>query len=355
MGQITIKNNLLEGQAAPIYIKTAGSVEIVGNYFEGSTAHKVSVFGDGNNSWCPLRIFGNNHSSNGVRLFTYELKGMMITDLKDVGSISFNLNLSQCLVLEAQLDSRMYFVTVDRSYFAIPQNDDTTIDTPILNLPITPNTIYDGVACLRTPSENRVGDSYKNMTKTIETGDYRIVAFVRSEHESNAFWLVDNANSVTFTKEMRNLRTGNVYMFVHDITVATQISGTNKVQFGWRMGTAGSISGSSINFYTNNHRYLPKTNVRSFSASTVVLADLQNPKKADNIYIPAVLKPLYYNGSSWVDGNGYTPALNHGDTASRPATLTSSDIGFSYFDTTIGKMIVWNGSTWVNMDGSALS
>lgn len=40
------------------------------------------------------------------------------------------------------------------------------------------------------------------------------------------------------------------------------------------------------------------------------------------------------------------------DTA-RP-TLTSSSEGYQYYDTTLKKMILWNGSAWVNIDGSAL-
>lgn len=35
--------------------------------------------------------------------------------------------------------------------------------------------------------------------------------------------------------------------------------------------------------------------------------------------------------------------------------ITNPDAGFSIYDSTRGKMIVWNGSAWVNMDGSALS
>ena len=41
-----------------------------------------------------------------------------------------------------------------------------------------------------------------------------------------------------------------------------------------------------------------------------------------------------------------------GDTAHRPLPANP---GFNYFDTTLGKMIVWDGTAWVNMDGTALS
>ena len=43
-----------------------------------------------------------------------------------------------------------------------------------------------------------------------------------------------------------------------------------------------------------------------------------------------------------------------GITANRPA-VADVPVGCTYFDTTLGKMIVSNGTAWVNMDGTALS
>lgn len=40
--------------------------------------------------------------------------------------------------------------------------------------------------------------------------------------------------------------------------------------------------------------------------------------------------------------------------SSRP-TLTSDDAGFTILDKSLGKMILWNGTAWVNMDGSAIA
>jgi hypothetical protein len=46
---------------------------------------------------------------------------------------------------------------------------------------------------------------------------------------------------------------------------------------------------------------------------------------------------------------------NNGTTATRP---TEDEflipVGFIYFDTTLGKSIVWNGTAWRNMDGTSL-
>lgn len=43
-----------------------------------------------------------------------------------------------------------------------------------------------------------------------------------------------------------------------------------------------------------------------------------------------------------------------GDTLSRP-TLTTSDEGLEYYDSTLKKKILWNGTAWVNLDGTQLS
>ena len=73
-----------------------------------------------------------------------------------------------------------------------------------------------------------------------------------------------------------------------------------------------------------------------------------------------------YNKAIYIDNNGdyrypdgYLARLNgvtirrSGTTAQRP-TLDNTFIGFTYYDTTIQKFIMWNGTAWRNMDGTAL-
>lgn len=42
-------------------------------------------------------------------------------------------------------------------------------------------------------------------------------------------------------------------------------------------------------------------------------------------------------------------------TSSERPNLTNLDEGFEYYDTTLKKKIIWNGTTWVNLDGTELS
>lgn len=48
------------------------------------------------------------------------------------------------------------------------------------------------------------------------------------------------------------------------------------------------------------------------------------------------------------------PCVLNDTTANRPTLGTNEDLGFQYYDTTLKKYIVWNGTEWTNMDGTAL-
>ena len=65
-------------------------------------------------------------------------------------------------------------------------------------------------------------------------------------------------------------------------------------------------------------------------------------------------RPTWWNGIEWINNNGYNSEyLTKGTTTQRP-TLSSADEGFEYYDSTLKKKVLWNGTAWVNMDGSSL-
>lgn len=70
-------------------------------------------------------------------------------------------------------------------------------------------------------------------------------------------------------------------------------------------------------------------------------------------YDSTIKKKILWNGITWVnlDGNSLN-IKKSGTTAERPANV---EIGFIYKDTTLNKLIIWEGSKWVNLDGSELS
>lgn len=95
-----------------------------------------------------------------------------------------------------------------------------------------------------------------------------------------------------------------------------------------------------------------------------VLADIGVYDQRTDISVPPSvvnsIRNYGQNGLGYYDGfkarlfNGLSLAIQRGDTASRPA-LISADAGFQYYDSTLKKSILWNGTAWVNMDGTALA
>lgn len=76
--------------------------------------------------------------------------------------------------------------------------------------------------------------------------------------------------------------------------------------------------------------------------------------KGEFVYNVNTNKAGWWNGTEWVDNNGYSVNyITKGTTSKRPI-LTSTSDGFEYYDTTLKKKVIWNGKAWVNMDGSSL-
>ena len=70
-----------------------------------------------------------------------------------------------------------------------------------------------------------------------------------------------------------------------------------------------------------------------------------------SIYNSTIEKIVTWDGSKWVSDNGIYK--DKGSTSERP-TLTSTDEGCEYYDSTLKKKILWNGTEWTNMDGTTL-
>lgn len=64
--------------------------------------------------------------------------------------------------------------------------------------------------------------------------------------------------------------------------------------------------------------------------------------------------PVWWTGSKWVTSTGVSSDIPiKGATNQRPV-LTLNEDGFEYYDSTLKKKILWNGTSWVNVDGTAL-
>ena len=104
--------------------------------------------------------------------------------------------------------------------------------------------------------------------------------------------------------------------------------------------------GSTVDLST--YTLLPNS-ISATSSGTSTNRPTVSPAMIGTTYFDTTLgKPIYWNGSVWVDKDGYTAASNHGTTANHP-TLASTDTGFEYFDTTLGEMNVWSGTKWIQL------
>lgn len=60
------------------------------------------------------------------------------------------------------------------------------------------------------------------------------------------------------------------------------------------------------------------------------------------------------NTITYYDAYGYTYSRVRGSTDQRPS-LTYTDAGFQFYDNVLKKTILWNGTAWTNLDGTALA
>lgn len=60
---------------------------------------------------------------------------------------------------------------------------------------------------------------------------------------------------------------------------------------------------------------------------------------------------ISWDGNKWVDADGFTAALKKGTTAQRPTILTNTDNGFVYYDETLNKIIQYYNGVWLDLLG----
>ena len=88
-------------------------------------------------------------------------------------------------------------------------------------------------------------------------------------------------------------------------------------------------------------------------------SDLAQSDKGYPYYDSLINAKIYWGGAYWYDVYGNN--LNNvtalrGDTNTRTAmSLDTRNEGLIFYDTTLHKYVLWNGTAWVNMDGTALS
>lgn len=93
---------------------------------------------------------------------------------------------------------------------------------------------------------------------------------------------------------------------------------------------------------------------------TEILANIEYAKAVDGDSFLIKANNTLYNaikyGDKFIDNNGFTFVTQRkGAYTERPTTLSSNDIGFQYYDTTVQKPIYWDGSKWKDSLGDNTS
>lgn len=106
--------------------------------------------------------------------------------------------------------------------------------------------------------------------------------------------------------------------------------------------------------YINNDGVWSKYVENSVTNGSTDNRPILTEQDIDYSYFDTTLgKPIFWNGTSWIDADTYnSDALRIGSTTQRP---TNVSVGFRYFDTTLNKPIIWNGSRWIEADSATAS
>lgn len=153
---------------------------------------------------------------------------------------------------------------------------------------------------------------------------------------------------------VNNYFEGNYYLY--DINFDTQVDDALEIiqlinTSLYNLYKLTACSGRSI-IITNDTVCRIYRNVVTYDIS---LLDTYNKQTGIQYFNTELNKPVYWDGTNWLNADGYKSSYKRkGPTSERP-TLDSTDVGYQYYDTTLNKYICWNGTAWVNMDGSALA
>lgn len=227
--------------------------------------------------------------------------------------------------------------------------------------------------------QNAAGDTYNvynNCNLTIDSGTWQWIRQSKlynctlNYKTTTAFQLIDSeVINCTFDYSQKADTAFSTYFIISGKVFINglQIVSTKAVNASNAINVSNDVSGSILRniFFSDNTTYTYFSSGLAPLQNVVVKNDTALQYKHngtlpnDMRYIGAVslkdnMKPLWWNGVAWRDALGHKDLPSKGTTADRP-TAENAEVGFTYFDTTLGKMIVSNGSAWVNMDGSALS
>ena len=190
-----------------------------------------------------------------------------------------------------------------------------------------------------------------NMTAYINKERNKIIIKVKGKYTKICISTIPeiNINSYNITKDIYDSYVNNLDDFINLPCIPLQSNFANLPEINENINIPFFIN--DINSYCTVHYPDKKLN----SVIPKISTDSYNDKVNIGFVAQKYGKIVMWNGTNWVNLDGYSnDYLRKGTTNNRPS-LKSEDEGFEYYDTTLKKKILWEGTKWVNLDGTDLT
>lgn len=325
-GPVRISYNSLESSTDCIYIRTTLPLEIIGNQFEGMHGDYIANITGLYEQIGQPQNYPSENPRNIVPGFTIKNNYYCEGTWGDV-NLPFLLY-GYIYQPDIKNNTNIRFINYAFNNFVLGKKStyDNLFITPIGCIKKYKSDLYissnnkmnliedDGIGCVYVNSDNYNDEFGKIKLDVVNGGTNQVVVFMIKFIENGHFVLSATSNNGASTLPGRFYKLDNnhfeinrwytLFMLIKDIP-------SNENEYFYL-----SVQG---------HYLLSTPTIFGFGNTTTI--DMSKLAYFDN-------KPV-------------------GSTAVRNA-LTSLYAGFEYFDTDLGKMVVYNGSAWRNVDGSAL-
>lgn len=333
-GYNKIENCLLEGQSDPIYFTlNRGSLDIRGNYFESNTG-EIYVSASAKTS-SRVRI-EQNYVYNCPNI-SVSLRSCVLEKLDSVFPMA-NVLLNDVHVYDEDLLARLKPCSVVTNYpIRFPKFELISSDKWVAPDTFTQSVYrnYDYYAPQMTDAYPHpiLTDPRKSTTSYVVGYSYRSITGSAGDYVTIAFWKSKGYVNINVYRQSGGADTG--------------FSGTTQAiyeegfyVFSFILSRSVSQLGLMIKPYNSDETvYVSKPTISIFDADAAQSVSLAEACK---------LIPDYYT------------ARTGGTTSQRPNTsyyynnFTPDKVGFTFYDTTIGKLISYDGDSWVDADGSVV-
>lgn len=177
---------------------------------------------------------------------------------------------------------------------------------------------------------------FKNIKTSGKTGDY-----------TDACIRFDQAASSGSISKNNKCLDDDMYVASYTTSSTNNISDGNKSM----SGTDTYVFTESGGYFSNERTYTNSNLTKLYISSAAGRPSMGSNDAGHQLYDATQAKVVLWNGTSWVNIDGST-TVRQGTTAERPTA--NLYVGLIYKDTTLGKLIVWDGDSWVKLNTSTL-